>query len=386
MVAATGLSCVKRNYNSPKLTSHSETDPSFESEYTKEAFTKLDEQTQLHAYAKACERKLGKIPKIDCSAGYEVPVGSTSNQVFSPHGKPNAAYNGSWNEERVCDRPSFLLSAISSYGSCAPHSKVGRLPAQEGFKTEWVYVCRRYFDRPPESGRFDDINLIGYDRESGATCFFNSKVNEEPPKSEDEDKAVDARKIPEVTAPESLSFYQSLKLNASEARCVSCHAAQPWLRTPYLQQVKWGEESVVPPMSAKDPYYLVASNYMEAIHDARWSPKVLMSPEARPCATCHRIGGDVYASYIAPAAVGISDGLKGQEDKHFPPRFSQHAKTFPANLHFDFERKIFPAPKSEEDWTKSKFKAAADFILDCGKNEKPECAWHQGPILSKTGR
>jgi hypothetical protein len=376
--------CQKRAYNSPKFSSQpSANNAGFESEYTAEQFAKLDEQSQLHAYARACEKKLGKIPKPDCSKGYEVPVGVTTSQGFQPHGKPSAQYNGSWNEDRTCDRPSFLLSAISSNGSCAPYSKAGRLPSQEGFKTEWVFVCRRYFDRPEESTRFDDVNLIGYDRSSGATCFFNSKVNEEPPVSESLDKAVDVKDVPEVMASESLKFYQTLKLNASEARCVSCHSAQPWLRTPYLQQVKWGDESVVPSMTAADPYHLVAYNYMEAVHTEKWTPKTLVSAEAKACTGCHRIGGDVYASYIAPAAVGFSHGLKGQEDKHFAPKYSERGKAFPSNIHFDFERKLMPLPKSPEDWEKSKFKAAAEFILKCGKENDPTCIWHTGASEKK---
>jgi len=376
------FACVKRTYNTQnKSTSELPALRGVESEYSTEAFAKLDEQTQLHTYSRACERKLGRIPKVDCSAGLEVPVGVTNADGFQPHGRTALHYNGSWNDERTCDRPSFLLSAISSSGSCAPFSRVGRIKPQDGFNTEWVFVCRRYFDRPVGSTRYDDVNLIGYDRSTGATCFFNSKVNEEPPTSEATDKAVDVATIPEVSAPDSLKFYQTLKLNASEARCVSCHASHPWLRTPYLQQVKWGDEPVVPAMSAKDPYYLVASNYMEAVHTQKWTPKVLTSPEAKVCSGCHRIGGDVYASYIAPAAVGISEGLKGQEDKHFPPKFTDHVKKFPNNLHFELGRNIFPAPKSKDDWLKSRQKMAADFILVCGRDSGEKCLWDTNEIL-----
>jgi hypothetical protein len=106
---------------------------------------------------------------------------------------------------------------------CAPYSRTGRIKPQDGFKTEWVFVCQKDFDRPAGSTRYDDVNLIIDNRSTRATCFFNSKVNEEPP--------------------------------TSEAGCVSGHAAQPWLRTPYLQQVKWGDVPVVPAMSKKYPYY-----------------------------------------------------------------------------------------------------------------------------------
>lgn len=351
--------------------------PGFEGEFTKKKFLTLGEEEQFQAYVRACEKRLGKIPRINCGNGLEIPAGITTHGAFENFDGSKGKYKPSTQEGRVCDRPSFGLSPDLGHTACTPHSRIGRAPAQTGFNTEWIYLCRRYFDREKTSTLFDDISQIGYDRATGATCFFVTKVNYNAPQSPAKDNAIDSKLIPEFTSKESTKYFMSPREMSRNLNCLECHTSHAWIRTPHITQVMNDGKRVLPDVGSKDPYHVVAFNYLEAVGHQPWRPKKLVSPEAKVCTGCHNIGNGFYASYIVPAAFGMTHGVQMDGKNVEWPRFSEHAQKFPMNIHFEFGRNVFPQPKTPEDWEKSRFKLAADFILNCSSEKNQKCDWKE---------
>lgn len=351
--------------------------PGFEGEFTKKKFLTLGEEEQFQAYVRACEKRLGKIPRINCGNGLEIPAGITTHGAFENFDGSKGKYKPSTQEGRVCDRPSFGLSPDLGHTACTPHSRIGRAPAQTGFNTEWIYLCRRYFDREKTSTLFDDISQIGYDRATGATCFFVTKVNYNAPQSPAKDNAIDSKLIPEFTSKESTKYFMSPREMSRNLNCLECHTSHAWIRTPHITQVMNDGKRVLPDVGSKDSYHVVAFNYLEAVGHQPWRPKKLVSPEAKVCTGCHNIGNGFYASYIVPAAFGMTHGVQMDGKNVEWPRFSEHAQKFPMNIHFEFGRNVFPQPKTPEDWEKSRFKLAADFILNCSSEKNQKCDWKE---------
>ncbi len=349
--------------------------PGFEPRYSNQEFSQLEEHQQFQAYVSACEKRLGKIPRIRCDQGTEIPAGETTHSVFENFDGAKTQYATGAAENRVCDRPSIGLSHNLAHAACTPHSRMGRAAPEQGFNTEWVYLCRRFFDRGKNSPLFDDISQIGYDRTTGATCFFVTKVNEERPQSRTDDKAINAKQLPDFHSAESLKSFMSPKEMSRSLNCLECHTSHAWIRTPQVTQVSAGGKRILPEVGKNDPYHVVAFNYLEAVGDQSWRPVHLVSPEAKTCTGCHRIGGRFYSSYLVPAAFGMTPNLLIDGKKAELPRFSAHANQFPTNLHFDLGRSLFPLPRTPEEWNKSPFKKSAEFISECESQNITNCQW-----------
>lgn len=368
--------CVKPEVKSAAY-SEEASRPGFEKEFTKKQFLALSEEEQFQTYVRACEKRLGKIPRINCANGGEIPAGITTHGSFENFDGSKGKYKPSSQDGRSCDRPSFGLSPDLGHTACTPHSRMGRAQAQSGFNTEWIYLCRRYFDRDKNSTLFDDISQIGYDRTTGATCFFVSKVNYSAPQSPAKDGAIDSKLIPEFTSKDSTKFFMSPREMSRSLNCLECHTSHAWIRTPHITQVSIDGKRVLPEVRSKDPYHVVAFNYLEAVGSQQWRSKKLVSPEVKVCTGCHNIGNGFYASYIVPAAFGMTHGVQVDGKNSEWPRFSEYAQKFPMNIHFEFGRALFPQPKTPEEWEKSRFKLAADFILKCASEKNQKCVWQE---------
>ena len=121
--------------------------------------------TSPRAYAAMCEPELGVAPTVDCAEGVLMPVTVDGVEVFEDPGL------------HACDKPSLQI------GDCMPGSSLQRYPGTDADGTPrpevvWVSFCRHDgrddvvgFDMP------DSVQMIGYNYETGATCFFESGDN-----------------------------------------------------------------------------------------------------------------------------------------------------------------------------------------------------------------
>ena len=112
-----------------------------------------------------CELELGVAPTVDCGAGVLLPITVGGVAVFEDPGL------------HECDKASLQI------GDCMPGSSLQRYEAGNADGTPrpdavWVSFCRHdgrddvaNFDMP------DSVQLIGYNYDTGATCFFESGDN-----------------------------------------------------------------------------------------------------------------------------------------------------------------------------------------------------------------
>ena len=330
-------------------------------------------------YARQCEQELGPIPVFNCMWGESVPVyDSDTKQEITDQNHQGYGTR--------CDHPSLLrtdgVNRFGHYNPCVPYTRVGRSPPGQGFETQWVWSCRRYFVRPKDDVHFDDINMIGHNPKTGATCFFVSKINRKPPVSalrsavtgavgmtpKRVEHGLDGTKVPSMFSPEAAAFWKSPKAMDSipawrggSQRCVECHDANPFMHTPFFQQVTTGTGDATEPLLPGDPdgrYYVVGFTGPE------WKLKHLVSPEAQACTRCHRIGDRRTCGDLSAMAVGT----RGH---------NRLTKTF-------FKRPWMPQHDDfwsfEDAHADEKFVKAVQFINRCCKSPKlPECKWEPVP-------
>lgn len=163
---------------------------------------------------------------------------------------------------------------------------MGRLSGRHWDEAEnpdvsWVFFCRDLDTAPL-------IAVIGHHRKTGATCFFESR------------KGIRESALPApLSSPdEPAAAREDVWLDPAgigDVRCPDCHDADPWIHSPFIDQVKDPDNPDVPVVpSGADrgrPYYAVASPFED------WPRQV--SLEGNACLQCHRIGtGDRAAIFV----------------------------------------------------------------------------------------
>ena len=111
-------------------------------------------------YANMCMEYVGIPPTVDCGDGIYIPIYVNGEEVFED--QPDGS----------CDDPDFK-------GTCKIGSRVGRV---EGIDIDgnpipdvvWVYFCRSAGQDLFEQMGVVSVQMIGYNMENGATCFFES--------------------------------------------------------------------------------------------------------------------------------------------------------------------------------------------------------------------
>ncbi len=276
-------------------------------------------------YAADCERELGRIPPFGCFQGQIVPILNSDRPVHDEAGtRPleitDENYEGNGQH---CDSPSLLqqdswvIREVARLAPCVPHTRLGTSPAQAGFPTKWVWTCRRYFPRPADDWHFDDINMIGHNPETGATCFFVSNINRFMP-SGGEDLGNNGAYVPSPSGPYGARFWKTPDQLTNRAswqggsqKCTDCHDNDPFVHTPFIQQVTRNGVPVVPSFP-NGPYYLVGDRrffgdpqWLTTGNPRGWQVRRLASPEAATCTGCHNIGDRRSCSDWAQWSIGI---------------------------------------------------------------------------------
>ncbi|MCA9567616.1 MAG: hypothetical protein KC656_07225, partial [Myxococcales bacterium] len=113
---------------------------------------------RVRDHAEACAEVLGPIPAVDCREGVRVQITADGEAVGGPVAR--------------CDAPSMLA------GQCNPYSRVGRIPGQladgsENPDVDFVFICRVEKDIEGD-GPYGIVAMIGHDRATGGTCYFQA--------------------------------------------------------------------------------------------------------------------------------------------------------------------------------------------------------------------
>jgi hypothetical protein len=261
----------------------------------------------LQGYVSACEEALSSdgrpvvIPAMDCSSNRLSAIGTGLESPLTHMGA--MAGEGKQADPlgpKRCHTPSALLGAYplaegSDDNPCMQGSRIGR---QDDGDVTWVTVCRKYrhYEDP---FLFDDVNMIGYNRKTGKTCFFNSKVTGETTK-----QPLRFNRPVNVKSPQADKVFMSPAQIQAKVPCASCHAANPFLRTPHIRAAV-----ELPAMERNTPYQIVWPEYFtpdgSRVANLRLDPEAV--PEIRSCVGCHAVGAGKYCSVYAPLAWGLKD-------------------------------------------------------------------------------
>ena len=212
------------------------------------------------AYAELCSEYLGVVPTVDCGDGVPIPIMVNGEEVFE---SPN-----------TCDHTDFK-------GNCFVGSRIGRLPGvtAEGETlpdVDWVYFCRspgpQYFEYQIVS-----VQMIGHDRVTGATCFFEARDGAQWPYLElDENDLLDG----ELPGPQDPEFDEVFQTPPSP--CVECHQTDPYIHNPWIDGARLPSDPsqpVLPEVLTTDsPYWVVAG--------ADWDHRTVHI-EGNGCVACH---------------------------------------------------------------------------------------------------
>ena len=237
-------------------------------------------------YAAMCALELGVAPTVDCGAGVLLPITVGGVEVFEDPGL------------HECDKASLQI------GDCMPGSSLQRFEGRNADGTPrpdvvWVSFCRHDgrddvvgFDMP------DSVQLIGYNYDTGATCFFESGDNR-PWTHVDESN----RLLGVLPGPDDPAFDQAYTVPG--VQCVRCHQADPFNHNPWINSARLPEDPRQPVLPVipgpNSPYYVVGGQ--------DWDMRTIHI-EGNRCLGCHRIGMETLAEYT---------GDHWDPNEHMPP-------------------------------------------------------------------
>ena len=226
-------------------------------------------------YANMCMEYVGVPPIVDCGDGIHIPIYVNGEEVFEdqPPG--------------TCDDPDFK-------GTCNIGSRVGRV---EGVdingnpmpEVVWVFFCRSAGQDLFEQMGAVSVQIIGYNTENGATCFFESPDAigdniQSQYLSYDDNGFLDGTFPPYGT----LEFDQLFHSPAvSGTNCMTCHNSDPFIHDPWIDGAKLltdPSQTVVPKYEydAIDLPYFAVGGYGSQYSNAS------IHIESNNCLSCHR--------------------------------------------------------------------------------------------------
>lgn len=156
-----------------------------------------------------------------------------------------------------CDKPSGIFRDMRNAG-CVPGNRIKHLTSQlkGGQVVDWVYMCRKNSNFPGQDQHYNELGLIGYNRNTGKTCFFAGqptqtiKIKGEWKVQVTEDgKTVDTTRteadIPliagdSIPAPSFSKFDEKMVVHWSVPTlggCTGCHSNGPFVRYPFNEPV-----------------------------------------------------------------------------------------------------------------------------------------------------
>ncbi len=226
-------------------------------------------------YANMCMEYVGVPPIVDCGDGIHIPIYVNGEEVFEdqPPG--------------TCDDPDFK-------GTCNVGSRVGRV---EGVdingnpmpEVVWVFFCRSAGQDLFEQMGAVSVQIIGYNTENGATCFFESPDAigdniQSQYLSYDDNGFLDGT-FPSYGTVEFDQLFHSPAVSGTN--CMSCHNSDPFIHDPWIDGAKLLTdpiETVVPKYEydAIDLPYFAVGGYGSQYSNAS------IHIESNNCLSCHR--------------------------------------------------------------------------------------------------
>ena len=235
-------------------------------------------------YAKMVEDELGVPPKVILDEAIEIPIYLNGVQKFGNLGTS-------------CDNPTRLGKETIS--GCVIQRYEGRTAEGKRLKdVVWVAFGRNSSDNPKYI--IGSVQMIGYNKTTGATAFFESSDRLSPWVTLDERTLRMRGTMPWVDDPDE--FNRAFK-TPGNVQCVECHQADPFITNTFINAAKipGTKEPVVPILDADSPYYVIGGN--------NWDMRTI-NIEGNSCFECHRIG---------QSTLKLFTGNGWDPNKHMPP-------------------------------------------------------------------
>ncbi len=237
----------------------------------------------LASYTRKCTAAMGgiDIPGFDCLSDNSVEV-------------PETQISGGAYGTQTCDRPNAL------YGHCDPGSHFQVVVDKNNAAGQHVTIVAHCRKRGASSDQFTDVAMIAYNHTTGDTCFF-----------QDADPSSPNPRVAPPPSNDQTKFWATPK-DVAGMSCVGCHDNGPFIRSPYLTQLKGtpATESLSPELpeivgaqiraiinnpdsilpgsrdngwNSTQPYRFVGSNFQG------WKAYAV-SLQGNQCTGCHRMG------------------------------------------------------------------------------------------------
>ena len=276
-------------------------------------------------YADMCMEYLGVPPTVDCGEGVHIPIYINGEEVYQdqPPG--------------TCDDQDFK-------GTCNIGSRVGRI---EGVdingnpipEVVWVFFCRSAGQDLFDQIGAVSVQMIGYNTENGATCFFESpdaigdNIQSEY-LSYDENGFLDGTLPSYGTQAFNQIFHSPI---VSGTNCMSCHNSDPFIHDPWIDNAKLPSDpsqTVIPKYEydAFDLEYFAVGGYGSQFSNAS------IHIQGNNCLSCHRSSMEL--------ATTVFDGLGNVVVNEFMPPYD------PGSLSDDYNELIecyVNGPENTED-------------------------------------
>lgn len=227
-----------------------------------------------------------------------------------------------------CDRGMWLTASnftgLGRKAACQPGVTVTTGKNEQG--SHWVLLCRKVEKTSNnvsmlKTKRFNDIAIIGTNPKTGKTCFFQNK----------EDVGNDGGR---VTHPGDVARSGAIWPSTPSSYCTgNCHAADPFVHSPWIDEAKRGNGTPIVPKMGVHPDFPISNmelpyKVVNAQAQGFSIAPQMIGEEVAACATCHRVAGKAFGEF-AQWSVGegnayyskITDTYKTFEKTHWmPPR------------------------------------------------------------------
>src|SRR5574338_458471 len=311
------------------------------------------------AYGERCVGELGEIPFFEKTGDGEYTTYDCLNStvipltITKPDGTVEKPREGTVNQ---CDNPQYI------YSLCEAGPRVATRTNEQG--TRWTLLCRKSIGGYA-SNQYNDIAMIGHNPFTGKTCYFQNALYSK----------TDGSKIPHPADKEkSQNLWSGVHGGlGSGIQCSSCHDADPFIHTPWIDGAKDAQGRPIVPKMGIDPDLAIGANDTPySLVNAKgqgWTyEKQIVSPEANACLKCHRMGSGRWTESWITRLGGTDSSWTGITTAAF--NAAAHKYWMPPDQVFD----------TDEQWSSSPFAAALKFIESCGNNpSNPACIWKEIP-------
>lgn len=220
-------------------------------------------------YAAAIEPQLGVVPTVNVGDMIEIPLFKDGVQVY-----------GSFDIDQI-DNPTRTADLTNS-GTSLQRYQGQRANGTPMPEVIWIAFLR--LDHQPYSLTSGGVALIGYNKNTGATAFFERGDIVNGPEYISQWVTVDSNNIfsgvmPNASNPEEFNKAYIVPPD----QCVSCHQADPFITNPWINAaiIPATGEPVVPQLGQGAPYYVIGGE--------SWDMRTIHI-EGNDCLSCHRVG------------------------------------------------------------------------------------------------